>query len=64
MRKCNTPRIKRGGIPWQSSVGLDVSNAGGTASIPGQGSKIPQATRCGKKKKKKSEERSMLEMEI
>ena len=31
---------------------LHASTAGGTGLIPGQGTKIPHATRCGKKKKK------------
>ena len=31
------------------------SNAGGTASIPGRGTKIPHAAQCGQKKKKKKE---------
>ena len=32
---------------------LHVSPTGGTGSIPGQGTKIPPAVRCGQKKKKK-----------
>ena len=32
-------------------LGLHASTAGGTASIPGWGTKIPHAARCGKKKK-------------
>ena len=31
---------------------LHTPNAGGTGSIPGRGSKIPHAMRCGQKKKK------------
>ena len=31
---------------------LRASTAGGTSSIPGQGTKIPHATQCGQKKKK------------
>ena len=30
---------------------LSASNAGGMDSIPGQGTKIPHALRCGQKKK-------------
>ena len=30
-----------------------VSNAGGTGSVPGQGTKIPHAVWCGPKKKEK-----------
>jgi len=29
------------------------SSAGGVGSIPGQGTKIPHASQCGQKKKKK-----------
>ena len=32
---------------------LCVPNAGGTGSIPGQGTKIPYAAGCGQKKKKR-----------
>ena len=32
-------------------LGLHASSAGGMASIPGRGTKIPQATRWGQKKK-------------
>ena len=38
------------GSPW---VGLCASTVRNTSSIPGQGTKIPQATWCGQKKKKK-----------
>ena len=33
---------------------LGASTAGGTGSIPGHGTKIPHATLCSQKKKKKS----------
>ena len=35
---------------------LCTPKAGGPGSIPGQGTKILQATRCGQKEKKKGEE--------
>ena len=35
---------------------LHASNARSTGSIPGQGTKIPHATRCGQKTKKTNEE--------
>ena len=38
-------------------LGLCNSNAGGTGSIPGQGTKIPQATYSQKKKKKRKRKR-------
>ena len=34
-------------------IGLCTSTSGGTGSIPGQGTKIPHAVQCSKKKKKK-----------
>ena len=39
------------GIPWEGVqwLGPHASTAGGTGSIPGWGTKIPQATQCGKK---------------
>ena len=37
-------------VQW---LGLCTSMAGGTDSVPGQGTKIPHATPCGQKKKKK-----------
>ena len=37
-------------VPW---LRLGVSNAGGASLIPGLGTKIPQATRCSQKLKKK-----------
>ena len=37
-------------VPW---LGLDVFTAEGSGSIPGRGTKIPQATQHGQKKKKK-----------
>ena len=40
------------GVPWQSSGGLCASTAGGTGSIPGQGTKIPQAARPERKQNK------------
>ena len=39
-------------VQW---LGLCASVAGGMGSIPGQGTKIPHATRYGQKKKKKEE---------
>ena len=46
------------GRDWGNSLavqwlGLHASTAGGMRSIPGQGTKILQAVRCGQKKKKK-----------
>ena len=35
---------------------LQASSAGGVGSIPGWGSKIPHAARCGQKKKNKTRE--------
>ena len=37
-------------VQW---LGLCAFIAEGLGSIPGQGTKIPQAARCGKKKRKK-----------
>ena len=37
-------------IQW---LGVHVSTARGMGSIPGQGSKIPQATQCSQKERKK-----------
>ena len=37
-----------GGLPWCSS--LTAPTAGGTCLIPGQGTKIPHASRCSQKK--------------
>ena len=46
--------VRRGGdsllVQW---LRLHTSTAGGPGSIPGQGTKIPQAALCGQKKKKK-----------
>ena len=38
------------GVPWHSSGWLPACIAGGAVWIPCQGTKIPQATRCGQKK--------------
>ena len=38
-------------VQW---LGFGASTAGGTSSIPGQGTKVPQATRYSQKKKKKN----------
>ena len=45
-------------VQW---LGLCVSTAGGTGSIPGRGTKIPHALRHGPKKKKKK--KSVLHLE-
>ena len=42
------------GLPWWSSSKGSVSTAGGTGSIPGQGTNIPHTMWCGQKKKKGS----------
>ena len=39
--------------PVVQRLRLRAPSAGGTDSIPGQGTKIPQAARCSRKKKKK-----------
>ena len=39
---------------------LHASNAGGTGSVPGKGTKIPHVVRCGKKKKKNRKEKAEL----
>ena len=53
----NTTIKKSGwGIPWWSS-GQDSVHCWGLGSIPDQGTKIPQAVQCGKKKKKKIKEK-------
>ena len=41
-----------GNSPVVQWLGLSALTAGGPGSIPGPGTKIPQAMRCGKKKKK------------
>ena len=42
------------GIPWRSSgLGVCGLTASGAGSIPGQGTKIPQAMQCDMAKKKK-----------
>ena len=38
-------------VQW---LGFCASTAEGMSSIPGQGTKIPQATQCSQKKKRKS----------
>ena len=40
-------------VPW---LGLRASTAGGLGSIPGQGTKIPQAAWCGKKQTNKTKQ--------
>ena len=48
------------GIPWQSSgLGLGAFTARGPGSIPGWGTKIPQAVRHGQKKKENTQPESM-----
>ena len=42
-------------IQW---LGLHAFNAKGAGSISGQGTKIPQATQCGKKRKERESERA------
>ena len=44
-------RTSFAGLPWWFS--LPIPTAGGTGLIPGQGTNIPHASQCGKKKKKK-----------
>ena len=46
-------------LPWWASGWDSTSNAGGMGLIPGWGTKIPHATRCGQKffKKKKEKEK-------
>ena len=44
--------ITRGSSLAVQWLGLRASTAGGTGSIPGQGTKIPHAMVCPKKKKK------------
>lgn len=39
--------------------GFCASTAGGQGSIPGQGTKIPHAARCGQKKKEEEEENAV-----
>ena len=46
--KTNKRLVGHRGIQW---LRHHASNAGGIGSIPGQGTKIPHATGCGKKKK-------------
>ena len=42
--------LVRDGLPcWPSALRFHTSNAGGTDSIPGRGTRIPHATQCGKK---------------
>ena len=49
------------GLPWWSSdLRLHAPNAGGTGSIPGQGTKIPHAAWRTQKKKKKVSIYSLL----
>ena len=55
-RSAQWPRVSRAALSRTSQavqlLGLCVSTAGGTGSVPGQGTKIPQATGQPKKKKK------------
>ena len=41
-----------GTSPMVQLLGLRAPNAGGVGSVPGQGTKIPHATRCSQKEKK------------
>ena len=41
-----------GNFPAVQWLGLCASTEGGTGSIPGQGTMIPQAAQCGQEKKK------------
>ena len=44
---------RQGGLPWQSNgLGLNTSTVGGVGLIPGQETKVPHASRRGKKKKR------------
>ena len=45
----HSPLLRSHGGQW---LRLGASTAGGTGSIPGRGTKIPQAARCGQRKKK------------
>ena len=40
-------------VQWLRLSASNASNAGGVGLTPGQGTKIPHAMQCGKKKKKK-----------
>ena len=50
------PKEKTEGLPWQC-LGLRASTARGTGSIPGWGTKIPQAVCHGQEKKRERENR-------
>ena len=50
--KVSESQLRRSGLGSSLEVqwlGLHTSNAGGTGSIPGQGTEIPRATRCSQK---------------
>ena len=51
IRKCNTPRVEREGIPWQSSVGLHASSAGAQPPSPVRGLRSHKPHSVAKKKK-------------
>ena len=56
-KKCNLLRLHQNWPDLGNSLvvqwlGLHALTAEGPGSIPGQGTKIPQATGCGEKKKK------------
>ena len=50
--RTQTAEIKRGTSLVLQWLGLCASIAGGTGSIPGRGTKIPQAVWCGPKQRK------------
>ena len=60
-------RIKQTGVPENSLVvqwlGLCTLTVEGPGSIPGRGSKIPQATRRSPKKKKKKSRKAFLDLD-
>ena len=44
---------ERSRLPWRPLLGLCASTVGGMGSIPGRGTRIPHASRCGQNKNKK-----------
>ena len=52
---CQALKIQAWGLPWTSQwLRLCTSTAGDADSIPGRGTKIPQATQCGQKTRKQN----------
>ena len=54
MSMCPPLNTNSGNSPVIQWLGLRASTSGGMGSIPGRGTKIPQATQRGKKKKEKT----------